>query len=445
MVRITAEQSSFLAPILVFTIATALLVRQAWQRESVGLGLAYAVQLWINYGLAGALHALPWAELPETPATLEGFGIASYGIAAFAVGWALEPNLFSVRPVLPRPQNRKLVWAYVLTGLLCFFVLSKLIGGLPSLSALTAVGQQLWVVGVCLGCRIAWGIEGWRGLVRWIAPSLLFPVITITQQGFLGYGVAALAIIATFCATFVRPRWLVVFIFVVSMYCGLSFYVAYMRDRIEIREAVWGGGGFSTRLQTVVHTIASVEPLDLHNEKHLELIDARLNQNFLLGLAARHLAKNKDYAEGQTLYEAALGLIPRVLWPEKPVGAGSGDWVSRYTELEFAAGTSVGIGTVLEFYLNFGIVGVLLGFLVLGIVLRNVDRRAYFSLQAENWQQVAQLLLLGVCFLQVGGSLVEVTSSAAASVVVAKLMNSATGAYAHRFEVAAPSPQLRQL
>ncbi len=46
--------------------------------------------------------------------------------------------------------------------------------------------------------------------------------------------------------------------------------------------------------------------------------------------------------------------IPRALWPNKPVVGGSGDLVSTYTGIRFADGTSVGIGQVLESFVNFG-------------------------------------------------------------------------------------------
>jgi len=41
----------------------------------------------------------------------------------------------------------------------------------------------------------------------------------------------------------------------------------------------------------------------------------------------------------------------------------------------------------------------------------------------DDWQNFALWYLIGISFLQVGGSLVEVTGSAGASVVVALLLN----------------------
>src|SRR5207249_8053409 len=60
----------------------------------------------------------------------------------------------------------------------------------------------------------------------------------------------------------------------------------------------------------------------------------------------------EQFAHGATFYEALLAPVPRILWPGKPVAAGSGDTMSRYTRLKFDRSTSVGIGQVAEFYIR---------------------------------------------------------------------------------------------
>ncbi|MCP6769100.1 hypothetical protein NL529_30065, partial [Klebsiella pneumoniae] len=87
------------------------------------------------------------------------------------------------------------------------------------------------------------------------------------------------------------------------------------------------------------------ELFDPRNIRQLERIDERLNQNYLVGAAVRHLQDGRvDFAAGSTVSDAALNIIPRALWPDKPIGAGSGDLVAIYTGLEFSKETSVGIG-----------------------------------------------------------------------------------------------------
>ena len=89
--------------------------------------------------------------------------------------------------------------------------------------------------------------------------------------------------------------------------------------------------------------------------------------------------------------------------------------------MSFAEGTSVGIGQVMEWYVNFGLVGVFFGFLGYGIALAWIDHMAYARRTAGDWSGFAQWFLPGVAMLQIGGSLVEIAASVAAAVVVATL------------------------
>jgi hypothetical protein len=210
-------------------------------------------------------------------------------------------------------------------------------------------------------------------------------------------------------------------------YLGLSVFVSYMRDRKEIRASVWGGESLSNRLGTLSTTAGNFEWFDPTNVDHLDRLDSRLNQNILLGAAVERMTDQGGYAHGDTLWDALLALIPRALWPDKPMQAGSGTLVTQYTGIQFDAGTSVGIGHVMEFYVNFGTLGVILGFALLGTLITFIDVVAAQSLASGDLHGFALWYLPGISLLQVGGSMVEVTSSAAASVFVALMANKYLG------------------
>jgi hypothetical protein len=108
-----------------------------------------------------------------------------------------------------------------------------------------------------------------------------------------------------------------------------------------------------------------------------------------------------------------------VLWPAKPVVAGSGDLVADYTGLIVPEGTSVGIGHVMEWYVNFATTGVVLGFMLLGAVTVYVDRSASTWLHRGDVSRFAIWFLPGLSVLQVGGSFVEMMSTGAAALVIA--------------------------
>jgi hypothetical protein len=232
-------------------------------------------------------------------------------------------------------------------------------------------------------------------------------------------------VVLAFVGTFYRPRWHVLIVGLLLVYAGLSVYVSYTRDRNAIRDVVWGGGGFFERVERVYETATTLEPFDPRDPDHFLRVDRRLNQNLLVGSAVDFLEVNavRDFGRGQTLWQALIALVPRAVWPEKPVMAGSMTVVSDYTGLQFERTTSVGVGHVMEFYINFGTPGVVLGFLVLGVVVTALDQAAGVRLRRGDWKGFALWFLPGLSMLQVGGSLVELTSSAAAAVIAALIVN----------------------
>ena len=153
-------------------------------------------------------------------------------------------------------------------------------------------------------------------------------------------------------------------------------------------------------------------------------MDSRLNQNRLVGEAAQYIQEGYvDYANGATLADAAVALIPRVIWPDKPVSAGSPGIVSAYTGVQYTEGTSVGIGQVMEFYINFGTLGVVGGFLVMGTLLGIMDGLAAHDLRRGDWQGFTLWFLVGLGFLQSGGSLVEIVSTSGSGLILALILN----------------------
>jgi len=260
-------------------------------------------------------------------------------------------------------------------------------------------------------------------LGRWLVVTLCLPLLTIVSQGFIGYGMAAATAVLAFIANFYRPRWRVLVGGLLLGYVGVCLYVTYMRDRTEIRDVVWTGQPVLARVERVWITLSSIETFDLHNYDHLVRIDDRLNQNLLLGAAVKYMDSGlAEFAQGQTLYQGVIAIIPRAIWPTKPVVAGSGSVVTQYTGIQFAEGTAVGIGHVLEAYISFGTTGVLIGFVLLGVSVGIVDDTAGARLWRGDLRGFLKWYLPGLSILQVGGSVVELTSSVAAAIVAANLV-----------------------
>jgi hypothetical protein len=408
------------------------IVAAQWRGRGIGAGLllAYVINLGTIHWLGAAIYLFPWYS-DYSPGVIElGFRQSVWGIISLAIGSVVvAPWLLPrARPVSPgnflgAPGSREVVVAYVGVGLLFSLVLLPLIAGIPTLTAIVSVGRSLIAAGLGVACWEAWRMQS-RVLIVWIGAALCLPFLTIITEGFLGFGAATAVAVGALVATFYRPRWKLVLVGFILAYLGLSFYVAYMRDRDDIREVVWGGQNVADRVERLYVTVSTSEWFDPYDNNQLSEIDRRLNQNYLVGSAVDFLAsRSADFARGETLWAAVIALIPRVFWADKPVVAGSADLVTRYTGIEFVEGTSVGIGQVMEFYVNFGTLGVVLGFGLLGVLLSIIDSTAGRNLSAGDWPGFALWYLPGLALLQVGGSLVEVTASVAASFVAALMLN----------------------
>jgi hypothetical protein len=407
-----------------------------WTRrvDSVGLPLCYILALGMIHWLGGLIHALPvvWRSAPD-PFTPVGFQQAFWATLAFAGGSLLVAPFIlkffmrgeSVSTLSePKPEQVRLPKIYLVLGIVFFGVLAPSLANIPTISAISVCGIYLAVVGVCLACWSAYLQRKPSALFGWVLAICVLPFVTILTLGFVGYGAVAALLVFTFVASFYRPRWHAAVGLIVLIVLGLSLFITYFRDRSALRDKVWGGAAYMDRFDTLVDTLSNFEVIDLENPRHLQSIDARLNQNYLVGRVVRTIELGQEqFANGGTISEALLALVPRILWPDKPVEAGSGNTVSRYARMKFAQGTSIGIGQVMEFYINFGTLGVFLGFTVMGVIVRVVDTMAAIRLKEGDWEGFMSWFVPSISLVNVGGSLVEVVGTAGASVALVFVVN----------------------
>ena len=205
-------------------------------------------------------------------------------------------------------------------------------------------------------------------------------------------------------------------------YLGLSFFVTYMGQRAEIRELVWHEhAGMMERLDRISKLVTDFHLLDFDEQMHLAQLDDRLNQNYLVGAGVMyHRAGMVELAYGGTI--PAWSLVPRAIWPDKPTIGGGGDVVSAFTGISFNKETSVGAGQVLEFYINFGTPGVVIGFVILGLVLMWLDCKIMSALAEANMRELILYAVPGLILLQPGGNLLEIFVSLVAGILMSRVI-----------------------
>jgi hypothetical protein len=415
----------------VFTMVITAEIYHRIKMPNAGLVMSYLWLLSLNHFFGGLIYTFPWYETENYNEVYIGFVQSAYGVVSYGIGAALiAPALirtFKIRWIQGRTYipNMDLPLMYILFGIFFYIVLSPFIYKIPSVGTFVQSGWSLLISGLCLLCWKSWNYEKKRKIMRWLLLALFFPFFTTFRLGFLGFGANALITCLVFVTSFYKPRWKLFLIGAVCVYMGLSVFVTYFRDREEIRATVWDDqSSTKERMAQFTNLVTTFEFLNPMDDTHLKSLDMRLNQNALVGAGVENLVSgNVKFAQGETIRDAILALVPRAIWPDKPVQAGSTDYVTRFTGILFAEGTSIGVGQVLEFYINFGTVGVVCGFIILGMTIAFFDIAAGYRLQKGDWQGFTYWFLPGLGLIQAGGSLVEVTSTVAASIVFCVLLN----------------------
>ena len=410
-----------------FLVVLGAVIALSWFGKGLcGLSLSYLISLGFIHFWGGLIHAFSWYHGGEADFTQLGFDQFAWATTGFALGnCAFAPIINKRVPAKnPRPPTSGLATVAVILGIVLYGFLRIALSNVPSIGALASCGGSLFIAGICL--------YGWEGLrqknyiricVILLGLSLL-PFFTIASAGFLGYGAAAALVVVAFLSCQFSHRFFSFVLLSVTIYFGFCTFMTYMRDRADIREEMWDEDStFSQRFDRIKKTFTNFERVDFSDQDQLERIEGRLNQNDLVGRSVYMLELGEvNFAEGETFRQAAISIVPRIFWPSKPVTAGSPDIVSYFTGLPFAAGTSVGVGQVMEGYINFGTPGVVILFVIFGTALGVIDARAARKLRDRDTLSFMVWFVPGIALLQPGGSLVDVGATTAASIVLAQLL-----------------------
>jgi hypothetical protein len=398
------------------------------RREGGALTLAYFIGLSLIH-VPGVLVFFGRGGLPPNDQeTLRGFEMTLVGISAFVAGAIVVARKYGVtssESAIPRSRIEafeRIGWRLMGVGMLAYFVLVPMSFAVPSLTSPVAALGTLLVIGIWL--RFYGSLIANDRLRMWMTLALvpLLPFATIVSGGFISYGTYwALSAIGLLFVIVPDRKWFY-FTAVPIVYLGLSLFVTYMGERLAIRQVVQQEqAGISERLTRIAPIITGFQLLDLDDAAHSTALNDRLNQNWLVGAGIiRHEDGLTELAYGGTVPWWAP--IPRALWRDKPVVGGGGDIVADYTGIDFGSDTSVGVGQVLEFYINFGVPGVIIGFAGLGALLMWLDRGIMVALSRGDLHGILVRAMPGLSLLQPGGNLIEIVVGTVTALLVAYML-----------------------
>jgi len=390
-------------------------------RLSLGMPVAYLFALHLIHVPGAVAHFYDTnAILSDIEMTRIGIRFTAIGSVFFVIGVWLARSRRLVLPERLSP-NRKQFWMFCLLGGWAFTYGLSFLRVIPTFGAAVDKAGGIWMLGVLLGLRDALRRKDHAWSAFWLGALTVYPILTLLLGGFLSYGSTAVIVVLGALAISTRSLPRVVIVGAVSVVLGISLFLSYFLGRGEIRDVVWGGAPMADRVDVSMNIVRDFQLFDPGNEKQLIALDQRLNQNYFAGLAATRINEGDvEYLYGKSIWEGVLSLVPRAVWPDKPIFAGSPKIVGEMTGLMLSETTSFGVGNVMEFQINFGIPGIVVGFVLLGFALGWLDRQAALADASGNVGKIVLFFLPAVALIQPNGSLIELIGGSGAAFVAAK-------------------------
>jgi hypothetical protein len=388
-------------------------------RASLGLPIASLFGLLLIHVPGAVAHLVGGSLLLDSDFTELGMRFTAMGAVSFVAGVWLAQSAIRKVPAY-HVSNDGGFWMFCLAG--GWFVTYGLsfLKDIPSIGAAVNKSGAIWMLGNLLGLRFAVQRQDLQRTILWAGALLVYPVLMLLLGGFLSYGSTAVIIVLSVLAVSLRGYGKTVVGIGIAAVMGLAMFLSYFQNRTDIRDAVWGGASIEKRVEVSLDMFKDFSWFDATDPGQLRSLDARLNQNFFVGLAAQRIQDGDvDYLYGRSIWQGLMALVPRIAWPDKPVFAGSPQIVAEMTGLFLNEQTSFGVGNVMEFQINFGMPGVIGGFLLLGWLIGLLDRKAAIAELHGDLGSVILFFLPAVALIQPNGSIVEMAGGAAASLVAA--------------------------
>lgn len=407
--------------VLLWAIIAWYIVSRSWgkKRDRVGLTITYVAFFAMAHWLPMLAILLPWYDpIFDLEYNLIGFYYSLIAIISFAFGtfWLskflrnfhsrlLQRQNISNTPNAPNtsaPELSSLPAIYILIGLVFTFLIFPIIKNMPTLSAFGAGVNSLFQVGLFL---FLW--QGYRRqskiqiLLAW-SIVIIWPIVGVVTSGFLGFATSFVIAFVIFNVSLLDRPFRYLLPLVLFAYIAVSFFIGYWSIRSDIRGTLWYGSEqvtTDTRANIATDLIQAIQFFDVTNPDHLFPLDERLSMNHLTGRTVKRIeAGTVDYAYGETVFQALTMVIPRMVWPNKPVTVGGQVVVRQYAGYGILSG-SIAPGHLMEFYLNFGMLGVILGFIFVGALIGIIDQYCARQLKLGNLFNFAMVMVAALALV----------------------------------------------
>lgn len=392
---------------------------------SMALPIAYLFSLLFQHLPGGIGHLVGGWYFTDSEPTAIGLRLTAIGTVAFVIGvfaaqsYGLGKFHDQGPGKIPERDAARFSKFCLIGGFLVLFCGVPL-SRIPSIGAAVSQASSIWILGVALGLIISFRKRNWKNFAFWLAALFVYPAITLVNSGFLSFGTTSVFVCFTCLMLRLKSDLRAYTATVVfSVLCFLAF-LSYFQNRDNLRNVVWGGDDLGSRVEASLSIFKEIAPFDAGNEGHLKALDRRLNQNFFAGAAARRIEGGEvQFLKGKSIVEGFQAMVPRVIWPGKPVFAGSSEMIRTMSGFEVNDNTSFGVGQVMEFYINFGLISLVVGFVLFGFILGLFDVNLVLALRGGRFEDAFIWFLPAVGMLAPLASISEIAGNVVAAFVAA--------------------------
>lgn len=365
--------------------------------------------LFAAFTIVSASHsALLWSSLTGldyawvTPPHLVvfnycGIGMIFFGIGVFVAWTPLRRELKAYHVDESTAITGRFVpsWLTPQFVLLCMwigaagYVLTPVTSFIPTVHAIWSIFFDWLEVGILIACLYAVLTRRYKVMVVSLVVFFPLSLIRVVSDGHAGaLGLFILHIGMVYLLARRVKLWQL------GAIAGLALMLAPVASTwFRIREFIRQGHIQGNPIQRVL-TFAELfsmyyEPFDFDKYKLREVLQLRFDMSDILADQVEQQPVNVPYQHGKTVTDNLLvALVPRILWPDKPVRFGGSEFIQMFTGREYGETTSVNTPVQLEFYANFGPIGAMILLGLYGYLCARLE----LSLFSRDFRDLPKLL-----------------------------------------------------
>ena len=188
---------------------------------------------------------------------------------------------------------------------------------------------------------------------------------------------------------------------ILMVLAGSVVFISLQTVKFYFRAEVWQsefGSGQMSELSKLEIWQEGIERTfsdgDVSGDELLDSASARAAAISLFEHARRFAPAYVPFREGETLVGGLVGIIPRALWSDKPVSSFGNTFGREFEIISWSnESTAINVPWIVDWYWNFGDLGVVFGMFLTGLLLGLVDRH-FNGLSLEPFDLAVGLSLI---------------------------------------------------